>query len=479
MSKKVFICLLTLTIFVASFYNPSIGKVYAQNAVVLSRFGAGNAIRMFVGDKKALVGDYSFGWTHNWSLTEGSNNNLPSRVDFAGLVGGYNPNMASCSESVKNKISNFKDGSYIWIGNEIGLDDKSDPTTYAKKYKSWYDCIKSVNPSINVAVGANPGNPNTYYSPNDISKWVVSNDSMGRWDTSSKINYYTYLNLVNQEYNRLYKKDIPRDFYVIHIYPIEGGWYNTDTIFNFVIDFRKYMKSMGHQNYDLFIKEMGFLDPALNDQTKMNHTMVTLLDKLLNTKSKEYGNLYDDGRLVQRWAWFIASSWPNSAGKEKWEQSSFMVCPSIPKSRWSIDCSSKSSYQTPLGLAYVNYISSIKNSYDTQRPEAPTVQFLGKIGNSYSFKFFAQDPGGKIDNYAYSIGTKSGVADIKIWKNVGKTTKVTFLTNQNSFYLNVKARDDGFNWSEIGSFYFSKYDTNKDGLVDIKDALEILKSLFK
>lgn len=458
-------------------YKPNTNKVYSQNAAVLSRFGVGNASRMFVGDKKALVDEYSFGWTHNWTLT--SSSNLPNQVDFAGLVGGYTPNVTDCPEAVKNKLSKFKDGSYIWVGNEIGWDDKSDPTTYAKKYKSWYDCIKGVNPSINVAVGANGGNPEFYYSSNEISKWVIANDLKGRWNTSSEINYYTYLDLVNQEYNRLYNKDIPRDFYVIHDYPNKGDWYNEDVIFDYVIRFRKYMKSAGHQNYDLFIKEMGFLDPTLNNQPEMNQTMTSVFNKMLNTKSQEYGNLYDDGRLVQRWAWFVATSWSNQTGKEKWEQTSFMVCPNISGSRWGIDCSDKASYQTPLGLAYVKYISSIKNSYDTQKPKAPVIKFLSKTGNTYSFKFSAQDPNGKINNYTYSVGTKAGLGDIKVWKNIGKTTKVTFATNQDIFYFNVKARDDGFNWSNISSFSVSKYDTNKDGLTNIKDVLEILKYLFQ
>jgi len=428
----------------------------------MARFGVGHLINTFTNNNEAKeLLEYRFGWYHNWyhkkewicGVGIPTTIDIPDSIDFYGFVGDWAPNETDCSQSFKDELSNYKDGDVIWIGNEIGWDDKRDPTTYARQYKSWYDCIKSVNPNIKVAPGANPGNPTWDYWVSHMDMWLEKEDPKGRWsvENEKQINYIEYLTYAKNDYKEIYGEEMPLDAYVIHIYGVEG-WHDVDKIKNSIIAFRQYMKDEGHQRYHLYIKEMGMLPNAQDDWEKDGQTMVNLFNMLLNLKDENIGNLNDDNRLVQRWAWYVGPvgcTEDSSYESCTWKYTGFYHCHKLNDNPadWSCDCS-KYRKETPLGKKYREYVSEIWPSYDSQPPDKPEITYELN-GNTANVNFQAND-NGQINDYEISVGSSEGKADVMLWTSTD--TKISFnINNAVGKYVNVKALDDGYNWSEVSS----------------------------
>lgn len=426
----------------------------------LSRFATGHTAEMFAGSGD-LIDDYAFGWYHNWSdnpnlFTDAQRpNRLPSQVEFLALFGGYNPEPIDCTDTVKSRIRALKDRSYVVIGNEIGFDDKADPTSYAIKYHSWYECIKSVNSSIKVAVGANAFLPDKFvYWADKVKEWKVDNDPKGRWNTTTPISYMNYLKYVRDDYKALYGVDLKQDYYMIHLYP-NHDYHDVAAIQNSIREFRKYMKGLGHQKLDLFVKEMGILDNAQKDVAKNADTLKKILELLNNPQAgatdPQLGNPNDNNRLVQRWAWFVGVTRFKNDALADWyyhEATAFYMC-SKGVGNLDTNCATAQSYETELGKKYRQYIQTVKTSYDILPPSKPKIE-ITKVGSAIRVTLTASDNKG-ISNYSYAIGSTQGKFDFLNWQDIGKQNVIEFSQSYTGKYITVQARDDGFNSSEYST----------------------------
>ena len=255
------------------------------------------------------------GWFHNWSLRPWGLVPIQG-LDFYPTVGAYGDLWGEETEyDIRNSI-NKGPGCYppgiIWIvGNEPEYDQFETingqpipggaraltPDEYAQKHKKYYDIIKGINPTYQVAVGA------TYDDPS--------------WPDATRCEF---LPKAMQAYENRYGTKMPIDVYTMHAYMDQVGAPNYQV--EIMVDRkRQLMKDYGDQGKPLIITELGVLT-ALRDPVptaaQINDFMDQAFQYLETATSIELGNPYDDYHLVQRWAWFALTSW-HPGDDHKWE----------------------------------------------------------------------------------------------------------------------------------------------------------------
>lgn len=91
---------------------------------------------------------------------------------------------------------------------------------------------------------------------------------------------------------------------------------------------------------------------------------------------------------------------------------------------------------------------------DTTPPAKPTViASIGRITSTVSARWSTADPESGISLYGYAIGTRPGGTDVMNWTNLGVTQTVRSGLNLivgQTYYVSVKARNEGGLWSEPG-----------------------------
>jgi len=104
---------------------------------------------------------------------------------------------------------------------------------------------------------------------------------------------------------------------------------------------------------------------------------------------------------------------------------------------------------TAFTVAYAGAIA------DTTPPPAPSVTACAaETPDALSAEWSAKDPDSAITLYQYAIGTKSGGIEVVNWTNTTETSidrsSLTLLAGQ-TYYISVKARNEGGLWSAPGS----------------------------
>jgi hypothetical protein len=161
-----------------------------------------------------------------------------------------------------------------------------------------------------------------------------------------------YLDLVLSEYQRLYSRRMPIEYWNIHgfilreeignwgasippapkgeretVWAPEGVLYEVEDhgdieIFKSqVIAFRQWMAQRGYRDTPLMVSEYGILLPDLfqfkdgrkYDNAFVREYMLASFDFLLNTKDENIGFPLDDNRLVQTWSWYSLNEYPYNA----------------------------------------------------------------------------------------------------------------------------------------------------------------------
>jgi hypothetical protein len=126
---------------------------------------------------------------------------------------------------------------------------------------------------------------------------------------------------------------------------------------------------------------------------------------------------------------------------------------------------------------YAGYIA------DTTPPPPPTVTASVSGTTTISGRWSANDPQSAITLYRYTIGTTPGGTDVVNWTNVGVTevvrSELNLLAGQ-TYYVSVKARNEGGLWSEPGvsngvvaGVAPPCYDFNHSGQVDVADIMQV------
>ena len=126
---------------------------------------------------------------------------------------------------------------------------------------------------------------------------------------------------------------------------------------------------------------------------------------------------------------------------------------------------------------YAGYIA------DTTPPPPPTVTASVSGTTTISGRWSANDPQSAITLYRYTIGTTPSGTDVVNWTNVGVTevvrSELNLLAGQ-TYYVSVKARNEGGLWSEPGvsngvvaGVAPPCYDFNHSGQVDVADIMQV------
>lgn len=358
----------------------------------------------------------------------------------------------------------------VWVGNEVGLDDRRDPRTFAENYRSLYEFLKAADPSIRVAPGANPGSVLMNY-PLGV-QWQIQADPAGRWDYRKAegsnapvkaINYLQFMTYANEDYQSLYGTPLPADFYVIHLYPFSENALvaNEDlaTLRRAIIEMRRFMKGLGGQAKDLYIKEMGMAETTRMDDTVLAsnaETMKKILDMLWipdeqHAIDRGLGHVNDRFRLVQKWAWFNGVSVldeESSGNSFYWPMTSFFKCAADP--RMQADCRKKA-VETPISLAFKEYVAILLGSLDVSHPAKPQIAIASQSGDLRKIRI-TSPADASLSTYEVAF-SESDQGDGALFHMIGLPTEYEFdAKNRYGKYLLIRARDDAWNRSGIESF---------------------------
>ncbi len=231
------------------------------------------------------------GWYFNWNWRHGIVCDPVSGecIEYMPLVGGWGPGVHPSLTEIENHINQdpslYPDGTTWLIGNEIIWDDERTPLQYAQDYHTFYYGLKAINPTFKVANGS-----------------VITSVYYNRpWWTGTP---YELLDEIRAEYQSLYGETWPVDVWNIHPYvwtrPSVGE--ELADFQNQLNTFRDYMVSIGEQDKPLIITEYGLLN--YHDEQWMIDYLLGSIEVLLSAGHAN-GMLSDEGRWVQRWAWFV------------------------------------------------------------------------------------------------------------------------------------------------------------------------------
>jgi hypothetical protein len=194
----------------------------------------------------------------------------------------------------------------LWlIGNEpdVKWQDNLEPQKYAQLYHSVHAIIKNADPSAQVAIGG------------------VTQPTPLRMQ---------YLDIVLASYKEQFGQEMPIDAWNVHAFVLReelGSWGvdippglpdehgmlyeiddgdNLDIFRQQIVDFRRWMKDRGYQNYPLIVSEYGILMPEDYGfaPERVEAFLRASFDFFLTAQDSALGYPEDNYRLVQRWCWY-------------------------------------------------------------------------------------------------------------------------------------------------------------------------------
>lgn len=282
------------------------------------------------------------GWYFNWNWTHGivCDSQGENCIEYMPLVGGWGPGVHPTLAQIQTHVAawpaRYPDGTTWLIGNEIIFDDQRTPQQYAEDYHTFYYGLKAINPTFKVANGSVI--TSIYYSRPGFTGTPLQ-----------------LLDAIRAAYQATYGEPWPVDVWNIHPYV----WIKPtlqqelDDFRNQLSTFRDWMASVGEQDKPLIITEYGLLDA---------HPEAWMIDYLRGSfeilLSRGYANGMpgDDGRWVQRWAWFVNNNhvW-TAGGAVQWTH-----CALYNGDAFDI---------RPLGQAYASYPKLDDNCPDISNPD--------------------------------------------------------------------------------------------------------------
>lgn len=240
------------------------------------------------------------GWYFNWNWTHGvvCDQSGQQCIEYMPLVGGWGPGVHPTLATIQNRVAAnpglYPDGTTWLIGNEIIWDDQRTPLQYALDYHEFYYGLKAINPTFKIANGS-------------VITSVYYNRA-GFVGTPIEL-----LDAIRAAYLSQYGEPWPVDVWNIHPYvwtrPTVAE--ELDDFRNQLSTFRDWMAGIGEQDKPLIITEYGLLN--YHDEQWMIDYMLGSFDILLSTGHPN-GMPSDEGRWVQRWAWFVNNNHVWSTG---------------------------------------------------------------------------------------------------------------------------------------------------------------------
>ncbi|NLG27661.1 MAG: hypothetical protein GX557_07095, partial [Chloroflexi bacterium] len=286
-------------------------------AADMSRFGvAVNAQQRPLGYYDEF-GDLQVTWYQNWSYVPWWNKEIRRPefipgVQFYPTVGAWEflegkETVADLQNMMSLCPACFPDGTVWIVGNELQVDRFSyvragvplnparviTPQEYAVKYKKYYDMIKGLNPSFQVAIGV----------------------------TFDRPTWTEFLRETRLAYEAQYGVRMPIDVYTMHGYMSDPPLTEVTLLIN---NKRQRMKEYGDQNKPLLVTETGVLTDRgiglVATDAQIRAYMNEVFTYLATYTSYEYGCPDDGFRMVQKWAWFaLTAANGDNSDLDRWD----------------------------------------------------------------------------------------------------------------------------------------------------------------
>ncbi len=194
----------------------------------------------------------------------------------------------------------------VWIiGNEPDniWQDNLTPEAYAAMYGKLYRAIKNVDPGAKIAIGgvSQPSELRLKYLERVVSSYRE------QFGAELPVDWWTVHAYVLREERDSWGAGIPpgiEDDTGLLIEPEQHG--DLDIFKGQIMRFRGWMKAQGYQDKPLAVTEFGILLPeefGYTDKVVADYLKATFA-WLDSAADPETGYPLDEGRLVQRWAWF-------------------------------------------------------------------------------------------------------------------------------------------------------------------------------
>jgi hypothetical protein len=249
--------------------------------------GAGLAVQS---DDPGL-GDIGARWYFNWHFRPHEDVDL----EFVPLVCGYPGNrqvseshLGEVEEAIRSNPASYPDGTIFLIGNEIGYEHQDDPRSpgeYAEDFHRCHTLLKSLNPAFRVSVG-----PAILTLDKTITDTIVDADDG-----------LDYLRQVIEAYEEQQGEPIPADYFAATNHVTQVA--EIDVFEARIVEMRQLLHDHGLRDRGVILTEIGVPTRGATAE-EIEVFMREALRFVATTTDDDLGHP-DDGRLVQRWGWFI------------------------------------------------------------------------------------------------------------------------------------------------------------------------------
>lgn len=231
-------------------------------------------------------------WYFNWDVRPHEDVEL----EFVPLVCGY-PGDGQVSEqhlhdieaAIRSDPESYPDGTMFLIGNEIGYTHQNDgrsPGEYAEDFHRCHTLLTSINPSFDVAVG-----PAILTPDEGITNAIV--DAVDGLD---------YLRQVIETYQAQRGEPIPAAHFAATNHVMHAD--EIDVFESRIVDMRRLLAEHGLHDRGVILTEIGV--PTRGSTAEQIEGFMQDAIRFAATATDDDIGHPDDGRLVQRWAWFMA-----------------------------------------------------------------------------------------------------------------------------------------------------------------------------
>jgi len=200
--------------------------------------------------------------------------------------------IAALARDVAAQRERYPAGTLWVIGDEIGYRPQHDsrpPERYARDFRDCRAALLAVDPSFRIATGPILLSP----SPDVVSEYAGARGGLA------------YLDAVLAAYRRLYGTELPSDYVAATADVASGDGTNLAAFREQIVALRRFLEERGLQHRRVVITEFGAAigRPAPDDVLRF---LVGATDFLATARDDALGCPEDEGRLVQRFAWFTA-----------------------------------------------------------------------------------------------------------------------------------------------------------------------------
>lgn len=257
-------------------------------ATAAAHGGAGLAVQS---DDPGL-GEIGARWYFNWHFRPHEGVDL----EFVPLVCGYpgdrqvsQSHLREVEEAIRTDPASYPDGTIFLIGNEIGYEHQADPRSpseYAEDFHRCHTLLKSLNPAFQVSVG-----PAILTLDETITDAIV--------DAADGLDY---LRQVIEAYEEQQGEPIPADYFAATNHVMQAG--EIDVFEARIVAMRQLLDDHGLRDRGVILTEIG-VPTRGSSAEEIEAFMREALRFVATTTDDDLGHP-EDGRLVQRWGWFLA-----------------------------------------------------------------------------------------------------------------------------------------------------------------------------